>query len=189
MEPDDAADLLNELPDPDAESLLELMQPEDADDVRRLLEYEEGTAGSMMTPVPIILAPETTVAEALAAIRQEEVSPAMAAAVFVCRPPLETPTGRYLGMVHMQELLRVPPPEPIGSLIDSAIDPVKDLSPISDVARELATYDLTIIPVINEHRRLVGAVTIDDVLDDLLPDDWRTWDDGTPVRKVGRRYD
>lgn len=188
MEPDDAADLLNELPDPDAESLLELMQPEDADDVRRLLEYEEGTAGSMMTPVPIILAPETTVAEALAAIRQEEVSPAMAAAVFVCRPPLETPTGRYLGMVHMQELLRVPPPEPIGSLIDSAIDPVKDLSPISDVARELATYDLTIIPVINEHRRLVGAVTIDDVLDDLLPDDWRTWDDGTPVRKVGRRY-
>lgn len=74
MEPDDAADLLNELPDPDAESLLELMQPEDADDVRRLLEYEEGTAGSMMTPVPIILAPETTVAEALAAIRQEEVS-------------------------------------------------------------------------------------------------------------------
>ena len=164
------------------------MQPEDADDVRRLLEYEEGTAGSMMTPVPIILAPETTVAEALAAIRQEEVSPAMAAAVFVCRPPLETPTGRYLGMVHMQELLRVPPPEPIGSLIDSAIDPVKDLSPISDVARELATYDLTIIPVINEHRRLVGAVTIDDVLDDLLPDDWRTWDDGTPVRKVGRRY-
>ena len=82
----------------------------------------------------------------------------------------------------------MPPPEPIGSLSDSAIDPVKDLSPISDVARELATYDLTIIPVINEHRRLVGAVTIDDVLDDLLPDDWRTWDDGTPVRKVGRRY-
>lgn len=189
MEPDDAADLLNELSDPDAESLLELMQPEDAEDVRRLLEYDEGTAGSMMTPVPIILAPETTVAEALAAIRQEEVSPAMAAAVFVCRPPLETPTGRYLGMVHMQELLRVPPPEPIGNLIDSAIDPVKDLSPISDVARELATYDLTIIPVVNESRRLVGAVTIDDVLDDLLPDDWRTWDDGTPVRKVGRRYE
>ncbi|WP_144793113.1 magnesium transporter MgtE N-terminal domain-containing protein [Kocuria palustris] len=189
MEPDDAADLLNELPDPEAESLLELMQPEDADDVRRLLEYEEGTAGSMMTPVPIILSPETTVAEALAAIRQEEVSPAMAAAVFVCRPPLETPTGRYLGMVHMQELLRVPPPEQIGTLLDSAIDPVKDLSPIADVARELATYDLTIIPVVNQGRRLVGAVTIDDVLDDLLPDDWRIWDDGTPVRKVGRRYE
>lgn len=189
MEPDDAADLLNELPDPDAEALLELMQPEEADDVRRLLEYEEGTAGSMMTPVPIILAPETTVAEALAAIRQEEVSPAVAAAVFVCRPPLETPTGRYLGMVHMQELLRVPPPEAIGTLLDTSIEPVRDLSPVSDVARELATYDMTIIPVINETRRLVGAVTIDDVLDDLLPDDWRTWDDGTPVRKVGRRYE
>lgn len=189
MEPDDAADLLNELPDSQAEDLLQLMQPEEADDVRRLLEYEEGTAGSMMTPVPIILSPETTVADALAAIRQEEVPPAVAAAVFVCRPPLETPTGRYLGMVHMQQLLRVPPPEPLGSMLDTSIEPVRDMAPISDVAKELATYDLTIIPVINENRRLVGAVTIDDVLDDLLPDDWRTWDDGTPVRKVGRRYE
>ncbi|NKE09224.1 MULTISPECIES: magnesium transporter MgtE N-terminal domain-containing protein [Kocuria] len=189
MEPDDAADLLNELPDTQAEDLLQLMQPEEAEDVRRLLEYDEGTAGSMMTPVPIILSPETSVADALAAIRQEEVSPAVAAAVFVCRPPLETPTGRYLGMVHMQQLLRVPPPEPLGTMLDTSIEPVRDMAPISDVAKELATYDLTIIPVVNENRRLVGAVTIDDVLDDLLPDDWRTWDDGTPVRKVGRRYE
>lgn len=189
MEPDDAADLLNELSDSQAEDLLQLMQPEEAEDVRRLLEYDEGTAGSMMTPVPIILSPETSVADALAAIRQEEVSPAVAAAVFVCRPPLETPTGRYLGMVHMQQLLRVPPPEPLGTMLDTSIEPVRDMAPISDVAKELATYDLTIIPVVNENRRLVGAVTIDDVLDDLLPDDWRTWDDGTPVRKVGRRYE
>ncbi|MDO4254110.1 MAG: CBS domain-containing protein [Kocuria sp.] len=189
MEPDDAADLLNELPESQAEDLLQLMQPEEAEDVRRLLEYEEGTAGSMMTPVPIILSPETTVADALAAIRQEEVSPAVAAAVFVCRPPLETPTGRYLGMVHMQQLLRVPPPEPLGSMLDTSIEPIRDMAPISDVAKELATYDLTIIPVVNENRRVVGAVTIDDVLDDLLPDDWRTWDDGTPVRKVGRLYE
>lgn len=189
MEPDDAADLLNELPEAQAEDLLQLMQPEEADEVRRLLEYDEGTAGSMMTPVPIILSPETSVADALAAIRQEEVPPAVAAAIFVCRPPLETPTGRYLGMVHMQQLLRVPPPEAVGTMLDTSIEPVRDMSPISDVARELATYDLTIIPVVNEARRLVGAVTIDDVLDDLLPDDWRTWDDGTPVRKVGRRYE
>nr|WP_167739381.1 CBS domain-containing protein [Kocuria sp. JC486] len=189
MEPDDAADVLNELPDTQAEDLLQLMQPEEAEDVRRLLEYDEGTAGSMMTPVPIILSPETTVADALAAIRQEEVSPTVAAAVFVCRPPLETPTGRYLGMVHMQQLLRVPPPEALGTMLDTSIEPVRDMSPVSDVAKELATYDLTIIPVVNENRRLVGAVTIDDILDDLLPDDWRTWDDGTPVRKVGRRYE
>ena len=59
----------------------------------------------------------------------------------------------------------------------------------ADVARELATYDLTILPVVNDQDRLVGAVTIDDVLDALLPDDWRTYDDGTPVRKAGRKFE
>ncbi|MGK7224102.1 magnesium transporter MgtE N-terminal domain-containing protein [Kocuria flava] len=189
MEPDDAADLLNELPDTEAEELLERMQPEDAEDVRRLLEYEEGTAGSLMTPVPIILPPEATVAEALAHIRQEELSPAVAAAVMVARPPLETPTGKYLGMVHTQKLLRFPPYEPIGNLIDRSLEPVADLATLQDVARELATYDLTIIPVVNDHDRVVGAITIDDVLDALLPEDWRTADDGTPIRKVGKRYE
>ncbi|PLC12404.1 magnesium transporter [Kocuria flava] len=189
MEPDDAADLLNELPDTEAEELLERMQPEDAEDVRRLLEYEEGTAGSLMTPVPIILPPEATVAEALAHIRQEELSPAVAAAVMVARPPLETPTGKYLGMVHTQKLLRFPPYEPIGNLIDRSLEPVADLATLQDVARELATYDLTIVPVVNDHDRVVGAITIDDVLDALLPEDWRTADDGTPIRKVGKRYE
>ena len=57
MEPDDAADLLIELPDAQREKLLELMEPDEAEDVRRLLEYDEGTAGSLMNPVPIILSP------------------------------------------------------------------------------------------------------------------------------------
>lgn len=189
MDPDDATDLLNELPEAEAERLLTMMEPEDAEDVRRLREYEEGTAGSLMTPVPIVLSPEATVAEALAHIRQEEIIPAAASAVLVCRPPLETPTGKYLGFVHTQRLLRYPPPEAIGNLIDRSIEPVSDQSSLADVARELATYDLTILPVVNDQQRLVGAVTIDDVLDALLPDDWRTYDDGTPVRKVGKRYE
>lgn len=189
MEPDDAADLLGLFTDAQRETLLERMEPDEADDVRRLLEYEEGTAGSLMTPVPIILPPEATVAEALAQIRQEEISPAVAAAVLVCRPPLETPTGRYIGMVHMQQLLRFPPPEPVGNIIDRSIEPVRDMASLEEVSRVLATYDLTIIPVVNGHDRLVGAITIDDVLDALLPDDWRTNDDGTPVRKAGRKFE
>ncbi len=189
MDPDDATDLLNELPEAEAERFITMMEPEDAEDVRRLREYEEGTAGSLMTPVPIVLPPEATVAEALAHIRQEEIIPAAASAVLVCRPPLETPTGKYLGLVHTQRLLRYPPPEAIGNLIDRSIEPVLDQASLADVARELATYDLTILPVVNDQDRLVGAVTIDDVLDALLPDDWRTYDDGTPVRKVGKRYE
>lgn len=188
MEPDDAADLLNELTDTQREQLLTLMEPEEADDVRRLLEYEEGTAGSLMNPVPIILSPEATVAEALAHIRQEEISPAMAAAVLVCRPPLETPTGKYLGMVHMQQLLRHSPSENVGNMLDKSIEAVSDMTSIEELTRILASYNLTIIPVVNEHQRLVGAVTIDDVLDEILPEDWRTFDDGTPIREVGRRF-
>ena len=124
MDPDDAADLLAELPEEQKEDLLQLMEPEEAKDVRRLMEYEEDTAGSMMTPVPVILPPEATVAEALAHVRREELTPALASAIFVCRPPLETPTGKYLGVVHIQQLLRFPPPEALGNIVDSDLEPV-----------------------------------------------------------------
>lgn len=187
MDPDDAADLLSELPEAQAEDLLQLMEPSDAEDVRRLLEYEEGTAGSLMTPVPLILPPEATVAEALAHARQDDISPALASMVFVSRPPLETPTGRYLGGVHLQELLRNPPPESLGNLLDRNLEAVSDMAQVSEIARMLATYNLNSLPVVNDAGRLVGAVTVDDVLDHLLPDDWRLHDDDAPLRKIGGR--
>ena len=181
MDPDDAADLLHELPDSQQELLLELMEPEDAEDVRRLLEYEEDTVGSVMTPVPVVLPPEATVAEAMATIRQQEISPALASLVIVARPPLETPTGRYLGVVHFQRLLRYPPPEAIGNIMDKDLEPVSDLASVVHVTRELATYNLTCIPVVNAQHRVVGAVSVDDVLDHILPEDWRAMDpDETP---------
>lgn len=186
MDPDDAADLLNELPEAQKEELLQLMEPDDAEDVRRLLEYEEDTAGSLMTTVPVILPPEATVAEALAHVRREELTPALASSIFVCRPPLETPTGRYLGVVHIQQLLRYPPPEPLGNIIDTDLEAVGDQANVSEVSRILATYNLNSLPVVNSEGRLVGAVTVDDVLDHLLPDDWRAQDD-TPGPKRGDR--
>ena len=94
MGPDDAADLLAELPTDQAEALLALMEPDEAAPVRRLLSYSEDTAGGLMTSEPLILGPDTTVAEALAHVRNPDLSPAVAAVVYVCRPPLETPTGR-----------------------------------------------------------------------------------------------
>ena len=125
------------------------MEPDEAEDVRRLLEYDENTAGGLMTPVPIILPPEATVAEALAYVRREELSPALASSVFVCRPPLETPTGRYLGVVHIQALLRCPPPEPLGNILDTDLEPVSDFADVTEVARTLATYNLNSLPVVN----------------------------------------
>ncbi|HEY0187688.1 MAG TPA: CBS domain-containing protein [Cellulomonas sp.] len=177
MQPDDAADLLGELPVEEAAELLELMEPEEARDVRRLLAYEENTAGGLMTTEPVILGPETPIAAALAHVRRRDLTPALASMVFVVRPPLETPTGRFIGVVHLQRLLREPPHEPIGSLVDTDIDPVLVDTPLLVVTRRMATYDLLAIPVVDDDRRLLGAVSVDDVLDHLLPEDWRETDE------------
>ena len=96
-------------PTADQQRLLELMEPEEAEPVRRLMTYADYTAGGMMTSEPVILLPDATVAEALARVRNPELSPALAAQVFVVRPPQATPTGRFLGTAHLQRLLREPP--------------------------------------------------------------------------------
>jgi CBS domain-containing protein len=173
MGPDDAADLLGELPSDQREQLLALMQPEDAAPLRRLLSYADNTAGGMMTSESVIVSPDATVAEALAQIRNPDLNPALAAQVYVCRPPTETPTGRYLGTVHFQRLLREPPPTLVSAICDTELDPLRPELPLEAVSSYLATYNLVSVPIVDVNGRLLGAVTVDDVLDHLLPDDWR----------------
>lgn len=173
MDPDDAADLIAELDTELAETLLGRMEPEDAKDVRTLLGYDAATAGGLMTPEPVVLGIDATVADALAAVRNPDITPAMAALAFVCRSPLDTPTGRYLGAVHIQRLLREPPSALVAGLIDPDITPLTPQSNIAQVSRYFATYDLVCAPVVNAEQRLLGAVTVDDVLDHILPSDWR----------------
>ena len=81
------------------------MEPEEADDIRRLLRYDDFSAGGMMTSEPIVLAPDETVADALARIRNADLSPALASQVYVCRQPTETPTGKYLGVCPLPKTL------------------------------------------------------------------------------------
>jgi flagellar motility protein MotE (MotC chaperone)/sporulation protein YlmC with PRC-barrel domain len=176
MSPDDAADLLHELPDDEQERLLQLMEPQEAAPVRRLLTYSEDTAGGLMTSEPIILPPDSTIAEALARVRNPEVTPALATQVYVCRPPSETPTGRYLGVAHIQRLLREPPSALVSGVVDDDLDPLRPDTSLTEVTRYLATYNLVSGAVVDENDRLVGAVTVDDVLDHLLPEDWRERD-------------
>jgi flagellar motility protein MotE (MotC chaperone)/sporulation protein YlmC with PRC-barrel domain len=173
MDPDDAADLLGELPEQDKERLLSLMKPSDAADMRRLMAYEEHTAGGLMTTEPIVLRPDATVADALARIRNPDLSPAHAAQIYVCRPPDETPTGKYLGTVHFQRLLRDPPYTLVGSIIDDDLQPLAPDAALPVVAGFFATYDMVAAPVVDESGSLLGAVTVDDVLDHMLPEDWR----------------
>ncbi|MEO5876619.1 MAG: CBS domain-containing protein, partial [Streptosporangiaceae bacterium] len=173
MGPDDAADLLGELPAEQREELLRLMEPDEAEPVRRLLRYADNTAGGLMTTEPVILQPDATVAEALAQIRVSDLNPALAAQVYVCRPPTETPTGRYLGTVHFQRLLRDPPSTLVGGIVDRALSPLRPSMSLETVAGHLATYNLVSAAVVDEDGHMLGAITIDDVLDHLLPEDWR----------------
>ncbi len=173
MDPDDAADLIAELAPELAERLLGRMEPDEAKDVRRLLNYAEFTAGGMMTPEPVILPPDATVADALARIRDADLTPALACMVYVCRPPLDTPTGRFVGAVHFQRLLREPPSTLVSALVDKDLENLTDDANLHAVSRYFATYNLVNAPVVDADHRLIGAVTVDDVLDHVLPEDWR----------------
>ncbi len=173
MDPDDAADLLGELPDPIKERLLELMEPEESAPVRRLLQYSADTAGGLMTPEPVVLTPDATIAEALARVRSPDLTPALASMVFVSRPPSATPTGRYLGCVHTQRLLREPPFELVAGALDAEMARLSPHAALGDVTRFFASYNLVCAPVVDDEDHLLGAVTVDDVLDHLLPDNWR----------------
>jgi CBS domain-containing protein/sporulation protein YlmC with PRC-barrel domain len=172
MEPDDAADLLGEMPAEQRERLLTAMRAVQAEDLRRLLRYDKATAGGLMTSQPLVFAPDAPVAEVLARVRDRDLPATMAAQVYVCEPPMLTPTGRYLGSVGFQRLLRRAPSIPVGECIEARVY-VKPELPERELAARLAAYNLIGVAVCDSAGRLVGAVTVDDVLDKLLPVNWR----------------
>lgn len=178
MDPDDAADLISELPPEQAADLLQRMEPDEADDIRRLLSYGEYTAGGMMTTEPVVLPPDATVADALARVRNPELAPSLAAQVYVVRPPMDTPTGRFLGTCHFQRLLREPPSTLVSAIVDTWLEPIGPETDVATVARYFATYNLVALPVVDGDDHLLGAVTVDDLIDHMLPEDWRDHDSG-----------
>ncbi len=173
MDIDDAVDVLAELEPAKREEVLADMDPEESEEMRRLLAYLPDTAGGLMNPDPLIFGADATVAEALARIRNPDLPAAEAAHVFVCEAPYETPTGRYLGPVGYQRLLREPPSTSLGRCLDAQPEFVAPELATAQIARRLASYDVVAVPVCDAQGRLLGAVSVDDVLDHLLPDGWR----------------
>lgn len=172
MEYDDLADLLAEMPGEQRTRVLDAMDEDDAEVMRQLLSYAEGTAGSLMTPEIIVLPPTATVAEALAQVRDPDWLVSIAAQVFVTQPPLRAPTGKYLGVVHFQRLLREPPSTELGRCLEQEPTITPDVSE-REVAERLASYNMLAVGVCDDAGRLLGAITVDDVLDRALPADWR----------------
>jgi Mg/Co/Ni transporter MgtE len=152
--------------------VLDAMDDEDAETMRQLLSYPTGSAGAMMTPDIIVLGPDSTVADALALIRDPERLVSIAAQVFIAHAPHYPPTGTYIGVVNFQRLLRERPSMTLRHCVENepTIDP---LLAEREVAERLASYNMLTVGVCDANGRLLGAVTVDDVLDNALPADWR----------------
>ncbi|MCV7399422.1 magnesium transporter [Mycobacterium fragae] len=185
MDPDDAADLLGVMNPTDAEVLLRRMDPGESDPVRRLLKHSPDTAGGLMTSDPVVLTPDTSVAEALARVRDPDLTAALSSLVLVTRPPTATPTGHYLGCVHLQRLLRESPATLVGGIVDADLPCLAPETSLPTLTRYFAAYNLVCGPVVDDQHHLLGAVTVDDVLDHLLPHDWRARSDEPALDAVG----
>lgn len=168
MGPDEAADLLAKLPEERAQELLRLMTPEESEDVQDLLEYEEHSAGGLMTTDYIALNASRSVAEALEAVRAS-IQDDIRAVYIYCVPDETQDENQLLGTVSLWDLLVASPEQQIRELMETDIVSVRTDAEPHTVAEVMAKYNLLAVPVVNSEGILEGVVTVDDALDVLLP--------------------
>lgn len=168
MGPDEAADLLARLPEERAQELLRLMKPEESEDVQDLLEYEENSAGGLMTTDYIALNASRSVAEALTAVRSSIREDIRAVYVY-CVPDETRDENSLLGIVSLWDLLSAPPDQQLYELMETDVVAVRTDTEPRTVAEVMAKYNLLAVPVVSPTGILEGVVTVDDALDVLLP--------------------
>jgi MgtE intracellular N domain/CBS domain/PRC-barrel domain len=168
MAPDDAADIVGELDEERREPVLALLPVSHRVKVRALLGYDPAEAGGLMSPDFLLLAATTPAADALQAARRSTIAPELLTVVFVAAPD-----GALQGAVPVTALLRAEPGQRLEALVKHEIPCLSPDASFEEVARLMADYNLTAIPVADEHERMVGVVTVDDVLEAMLPRGWR----------------
>jgi CBS domain-containing protein len=167
MGPDDAADLVTELDQPRRAPILSLLPPSQQAKVRALLSYGQSSAGGLMSPDFVSVAPDATVTEALAAVRAADVLPQVAADVLLLDD------GHLAGSVPLIELLRADGTMRISELVEHSNASVRVDDDFPEVARRMADFNLTVVAVLDDDDRVIGVITVDDVLEAMLPDAWR----------------
>jgi magnesium transporter len=165
MPPDEAADLLGELPEEKSDEILGLMEPEEAREVRELMEYEEGTAGALMTPEFIALPPNITVAETFPRLRKLAAEAETIYYLYI----LDEAEG-LVGVISLRELIMAEPEARLDSLMQTRVVSVHPQDSEDRVTELIKKYDLLAIPVVDEDNRMLGIITVDDVLEMLVPD-------------------
>lgn len=168
MEPDEAADVLAKVPAPRKEELLEEMDAPESEAVRRLLKYDEDSAGGIMTTNVLTIAPDRPVSEALTVYRTQEDAPDFAYYFFVLDE-----AGTLVGVLSMRQVLVAPEGARVLDVMTREPVTVGPGDEPQEVAEKIAEYNLLAIPVVDEVGRFEGVITVDDVLDVLLKESWR----------------
>ena len=164
MSPDDAADLVADLSDASREELLALMEQDEAEELDGLLAHPEDTAGGMMTTEFVALPAELTAAQTIDRLRDLEPDAETIYYVYVIDAD-----RRLVGVLSLRDLIVAPPATPIGQVMIAEPVAVDVLTDRADVASLVARYNLLAVPVLDQNRRLVGIVTVDDAIDTLMP--------------------
>ncbi len=171
MTPAAAADALEDLEDDVAEQLLARMEPEEAADVQVHLAYDEDSVGRVMSTDFVSIPSAATVGDALAVLRSMEEVPDPLLAVYVFEAgEIQRP---LLGLVRLRNLILADPATPVSEVMDGDLPTVHPDDRAEDAARVLAEYNLLAVPVLDEERRMLGTITVDDALAVLLPEIWQ----------------
>ncbi|MCU1363119.1 MAG: magnesium transporter [Acidimicrobiaceae bacterium] len=169
MEPDNAADLISEIDQERRLPILELLPSEQQAKVRQLLSYNADTAGGLMNPDFVSVPPTATVADALEAIRTTRVPAESLQAVFIVNEE-----GQPIGAASIAPLVRARPTELALSVARTQLAHVHPHWDVLRVSRKMSDFNLTVLPVLDdEHNKMIGVVTVDDLLEELLPQGWR----------------
>ena len=167
MGPDEAADALAELPEEKQESLLSRMEREEADDVRELMEYEEDTAGGIMTTDYVAMPVGMTAADAVARLRALEWKPEFLHYIYL----LDDEKAEHLaGVVSLRDLILAAPETPLDAIMDRDYKWVAPDEGAEETAKVMAEYNLVALPVLDKDGCLQGVVTIDDAVEWVLPE-------------------
>ena len=160
MSADDVADLLGKLPEETSDSILKFMNKEGVDQLEGLLRYEDDTAGGIMVPDFIALSQDTTAREAISSLQKEYVDVEMPFYLYVVDE-----YGKLVGVSSLRQLVVTPPEMPLKSFMTTDVVSVRTDMDQEEVAKIVARYDILAVPVVDESNRLVGIVTVDDVID------------------------
>jgi magnesium transporter len=170
MSPDEAADVLGDLPEEKAEELLGLMEQDEQADVAELLPYEDDTAGGLMTTEFVTLPRVLTVGEALARLREMAETPNMIYYLYVVEAES---SWRLMGVIALRSLILADPSMPLEDAMRTEFQMAHPDEPAKEVAQRIAEYNLLALPVIDESGDILGIITVDDAMEILLPKDWR----------------